>query len=397
MDVSTNRLLFDASTDYMMFNRYIRNDHMDSECYFDRGMLEEAWYKASTKEIDKEQYLWAIKKYTSHIEALEKKLADYSRSQNSNGLRNLYSKAPRVDTDAEVLDAFEALYELMPQNALTARTWGFELEVADAKSVQAVFGIEKGEDGSLRSYESNDDCDCDCDECRYHSCDCDYCESQNEDPDHCGGRHCANCDSAEFRSRRGIARSQHAGLETLCNKLIAADAEMNDTCGLHIHVYGKDLKPKQVAHVLAIYKYLEHIIAPVAMREDTEYARSLNEVQIKAALKKEQMPNIKQLAVNTIHLNSDRGTIEFRQMEGNLDYKLITVWAWFVRGLVSAAKRGMELKDMLHITTVQGIVNVLAKFEHRIDDESPGLLIPGGTNDNELIEKYTYRVMDRNL
>jgi hypothetical protein len=349
---------------------------------------ENIWYAISQITIDKEDLRNGIADIQVIMTKLEQRIERRSATKLT-GLEALYANAKTKIAD---LDEFTKLYDQMPKNALTSRTWGFELEVADAKNVKAIFGIEKGEDGSLRSYESNDDCDCDCDDCRYHSCDCDYCESNNEDPDHCGNSHCSGADSAEFRSVRGISRCKHYGLNKLSEMLIAEGAEMNDTCGLHIHVYAKDLEPKQIGHVLASYKWIENMIAEIAGREDVEYARHLTIKEIKAGMRSGDIANVKMRAVNTAHLNG-RGTLEFRQMQGTLDYKRVTVWAWLVRGLVTCAKRGMQLKDLIQTKTLGDVIQVMTKFDYLIDDETPDEIIPGGQRDNEFVKLYEYKVM----
>lgn len=348
---------------------------------------ENIWYGISQIAVEKDDLRNGIAEVHELITKLERKI-DKRSAPKQTGLEALYANAKTKIAD---LDEFTKLYDLMPKNALTSRTWGFELEVADAKNVGAIFGIDKGEDGSLRSYETNDDCDCDCDDCRYHSCDCDYCESGNEDPDHCGSRHCSGADSAEFRSVKGISRCKHYGLNKLSQMLIDEDAEMNDTCGLHIHVYAKDLEPRQIGHVLASYKWIENMIAEIAGREDVEYARHLTIKEIKAGIRTGEIANVKMRAVNTGHLNG-RGTLEFRQMQGTLDYKRVTVWAWLVRGLVTCAKRGMQLKDLINAKTLGDVMQVMTKFDYWIDNETPDEIIPGGQRDNEYIKLYDYRI-----
>lgn len=349
---------------------------------------ENTWYAISQIKIQEEDLRESIKSVYNQIAKMEQRI-QRRKGPSSTGLEALYANAKTKIAD---VDEFANLYDQMPKNALTSRTWGFELEVADAKGVKAIFGIDKGEDGSLRSYETSDDCDCDCDDCRYHSCDCDYCESNNDDPEHCGNRHCSGADSAEFRSVKGISRCKHYGLNKLSEMLIAEDAEMNDTCGLHIHVYAKDLEPKQIGQVLAAYKWVENMIAEIAGREDVEYARHLTIKEIKTGIRTGEIANVKMRAVNTGHLNG-RGTLEFRQMQGTLNYKRVTVWAWFVRGLVTCAKRGMQLKDLIQTKTLGDVMEVMAKFNYSIDNETPDEIIPGGQRDNEFVKLYDYRIM----
>jgi hypothetical protein len=344
--------------------------------------------------LSKEELRRARLHYDDIMESLRNQRNRLIR-QNSEkkGLEAYLSKKPKVSVNAsEYEEQIETAFAAMPGNAITSRTWGFELEIADAKGVEPTFNIDKGEDGSLRSYEASSDCECDCSDCTYHSCDCDMCDSQNEDPDHCDGRDCSSADMAEFRSKNGISRLKHAGLHKLCEALEAENAEVNDTCGVHIHVYGADLSTAAIAQLLATYKWIENIVYPIAGREDVNYAKHIPVDRIKTALKGTISYN-KPEAVNVTNIvASSRGTIEFRQMEGNYDFKRITVWAWLVRGLVEVANRGAKFSNFKDVTDLNGIIEVLGKFNYFLHDEGAQMLIPGGINDNRHITTVTHQL-----
>lgn len=286
------------------------------------------------------------------------------------------------------------VYELLPGNGLVARTWGFEIESPDAKGVDAPTGIEKGEDGSLRSYERNSDCDCSCNDCQYHDCDCDLCDNRSDGDDHCGSSDCASADSAEFRTIGGVQRIISSGLYTLCKDLNDSEAENNDTAGTHIHVYAKDLNTNQIGYVLASYKRLEELMAVICGREDVAYAKNIPVEYIRAALRKNN-PTIttdKPRAVTTVHLTNNRGTIEFRQMDCNYDANRITVWAWICRALVTSAKRGMKLNDVLGVTDIVSLIEVFAKFNVFLHDESPEQVVYGSKTDSGSFTQQSYEV-----
>jgi hypothetical protein len=322
-------------------------------------------------------------------------IGQLNRKDNKNGIKELIKRLrgeETVDTK-KVRNQFFKLASELKGNWLVARTWGFEVEVPDAKGVSVLpsSGIEKGEDGSLRSYESNDDCECDCSECVYHDCDCEYCENQNSDPDHCGNSYCAQCDSAEFRTTGGIQRGIHSGLVKLSEDLIENEAENNDTAGVHIHVYGADLTMQQVAQVVAIYAVTQNVLSPIAGRENVNYAANISYDKIAQALDKKnpQLYNEKPLAVNLMHLNN-RGTIEFRQMACNFDWREITVWAAIVRGIVNAAKRGAQFHEFKNITDLDTLMERLAKFDHTIGNEEPEELIYGSRTDKDIVAKTKF-------
>lgn len=353
-------------------------------------------------EPDKDDYDYGRRVVENRVTNLTHELR-HVKPNGSKSISTLFDKKPG-SANASIQDALEirkqvdAAYEAMPSNALTARTWGWEMEIADAKGVDAVFGVDKGEDGSLRSYESNDGCDCDCNDCTYHDCDCDHCDYRNTDPDHCNNSECSSADSAEFRTKNGSNRMKHAGLFKICKELDEVEAEVNDTCGVHIHVYALDLTTKQVAHVMAVYKWMENIFGIIAERDDVNYARRLPVEYIQQAYAG-ALPQDKPKAVNLTHLlagnaaylESTRGTIEFRQMAGTYDAKRITIWAWIVRGLIEVMKRGAELKDFISVSDINGLIEVYARFNFFLHDENPGLLIPGGQQDKKHIQLQLHK------
>ena len=349
--------------------------------------------------ITKEDYKKAIEIYEEHMAHIIKYANEEVKS--TVGAWNIMKKLRGENHEASDADVCEELAEIvMPANWLTSRTWGFEVEVPDAKGVDVLpsSGIEKGEDGSLRSYESTDDCECDCDDCCYHECDCEYCNTGSDSPDHCGNAYCAQCDSAEFRSLGGISRGIHTGLVKLSEDLIAEDAENNDTAGVHIHVFARDLNMSQVCQVVATYALLTNVLTHVAGRGNVGYAQTITSEMLGNAMRKKN-PTIygeKAYAVNLMHLkNENRGTIEFRQMACNFDWREITIWATIVRGIVTCAKRGAKFYDYKNINTIAGIFEVFKKFQYELGNEQVDGFVYGSKVDKahialELKNEYAY-------
>jgi hypothetical protein len=340
--------------------------------------------------ITKVNLLYAIKEYNDKVTSTQNYI-DNTRTKKENGLEKLFSENPKPDREL-ILTQLKELQEQIG-NGLTARTYGFEIEVPDAKGVDAPKGFEKGEDGSLRSYEGSSDCDCDCSDCCYHSCDCDWCEQQNEDPEHCGNSSCNDCDSAEFRTVGGVQRMKHHGMYHLCQQLNAESAEINDSAGTHIHVFAADLTTHQVGQVIAAYKWLEKVLAPIAGRRGTSYAMDIPVQYVGNALKKKtpMLTCDKPRAVNLSNLFNARGTIEFRQMDCNLDSDRITAWAWIVRGMVTAAKRGATLAQYKQVQDLNDVVKVLAGFNVEPKNEHPELIVYGSKSDDDKIVRVQHR------
>ena len=349
---------------------------LDTWIDFAAQMINRLQIKATKYEVKE-----AAEAYAGIVKELEIKTNENRSHKNLESILNERIKMNNdgVGNSYQEFALFADALDNGPTN-LAQRSWGFEMEIADAKGVEvgSIKGVEKGDDGSLRSYNSNNECECDCRDCMYHECNCDFCDSYNDSPEHCGDSHCANADSAEFRSVGAIAKTKHHGLKLICQELENEDAEVNDTCGIHIHVFAADLKSKQVAQLLAIYSYLRPVLAPIAGRENTHYAQRLSSSYIAKTIKTGEFSTIKQVEVNVNNLNT-RGTIEFRQMSGTYNYKEIHAWAWIVRGLVNAVAKDATIGHFMKVNTFNELVEVLRKFKHNIKFENmTGVAI--GTN-----------------
>lgn len=383
----------------MRWNKFITSESDDSMDGTNQ-MTSYAYYKflftLINVQIEKEDLIKGRLDANRIINSYKDTIRRYEPTNKSDsGIGKLFENAPRVSTTLIESQIRDAVAKLDGVNGLTARTWGFEIEVPDACGVEPVYnsGIEKGEDGSLRSYNS-DNCECDCSSCVYHECNCDHCEDQNDSPDHdCGYSECSQADSAEFRTTGAIQRLKHSGMYDLLKKLNEADAEMNDTAGTHIHVWAQDLTTNQVGQVMAIYKYTESIMSVIAGRFNVNYAGEMQTGDIAMALsrKNAQLRPVKPRAINVSHLFQGRGTIEFRQMDCNLDANRITFWAWLVRGLVEVVKRGASLQSFMKVTDLDGIMEVYADYKYTIQNENPGDVIPGSRVDQNLVKTVQHK------
>lgn len=343
----------------------------------------------------REDLLNGRSRFNNWLQSCKHNAERYARDaeKKETGLEKILKDGPAVNTLKEHQDVENDLQDIikaLPTNGLTSRTWGFEVEVPDCKGVEPIpgSGIEKGDDGSLRSYESSEDCECDCDDCTYHDCDCEWCDNRNDDPDHCGNSACATAESAEYRSIGGIQRIKHNGLYDLCAKLKEVEAEMNDSAGTHIHVFAADLTTNQVGQVFAIYKRLENVFTVIAGRSHTSYANVIPVDYVRYMIRRSdpRIPTDKPRAINATHIFNERGTLEFRQMDCNLNADRITAWAWLMRGLVETVNRGAKMQDFFSVQSLKDIVEVYAKFGFFAHDEQPGLVVPGSKTDKNSVK-----------
>jgi len=125
-------------------------------------------------------------------------------------------------------------------------------------------------------------------------------------------------------------------------------------CGLHVHVNARDLSGHEMLHAAKRYKDFEGKIDSFVderRRGPTpRWCHGMNEVW---DMLTNQMPTTPiQNRVNKIgryhKLNLQaflrHGTIEFRQLQGTLDYDLISAWVQFCVGFIEASK--FETSDM---------------------------------------------------
>lgn len=389
---STNQLL-------MAFPEFIRTNYSSSGNFFLRSS--NSWgFKSTISEMitgtDNKEKLRpaiieaAITEYKALISRLEKEIA-YKKEQNNGIHIILRDKASKELDEDSSMEAVQNIGQNIPQG-LTNRTWGFELEVANTKDVECEHaGIEFGSDSSIKSYDfDDDDCNCYCRDCTYHECNCDDCEMYNDDPEHnCGSSSCIRANSAEIRSIGGISKSHHAGLKDIVKKLVERNAEVNDTCGLHIHVYGKDLEPKQVATVMAAYQLVEPLFRGFCNRTESEYATSIPSIEIKSGFKnKFTFMKMRYVNISHLHASNERGTFEFRQAEATLSYDGIIGWAFIVRNLVTVVKRGAQMHHFFNINSFEELLKLYAKFNVTTQSENPEDAIPGSRNDKNLVTTH---------
>ncbi len=246
--------------------------------------------------------------------------------------------------------------------APTSRTWSFELETPDADDVNTALArayrvqtpalteligeqvnprdiLEFCGDGSVTKEGDNGDCECYCRECNWHECNCENCDQQNDDPDHCGDSDCNGSGTYQEIKPATYCEGTHPAHLALLDMADIDEVEINDTCGLHIHIGSADLNARDVANVIRVYRALAHIIEPIAGRRNENYCRDNNEREAFSAQFLQESTE-KYRAVNTApHFATYRAdTIEFRQHEGTNSTAEIRAWAMLMIRIVEFAK-----------------------------------------------------------
>lgn len=316
--------------------------------------------------------------------------AQLKSRKGDSGLAAKINSNREKEVDGAVIEQQIQKWQGEIQNMLVARTWGWEVEAPNpGDEVTVPAGVEKGSDGSVESFEADhDDCECGCSDCTYHECSCDNCDSYNDDPQHCGYDDCVSHASYEFRTTGGIPRALHPGLSKLLEQI--KDTEKNVTAGTHIHVYARDLEAYQIGVVLGGYALTQRVWDVIAGRDienDSrckQYSDLIPGENVSHTLRRKVLYNVGKFnAVNTQHVTTERGTLEFRQMNCNFDFNRITFFAWMVRGLVEIAKRGATITEFFNITDVEGFVKLYAKYGFTTFSETEVVDDPMGSRYNQ--------------
>ena len=341
----------------------------------------------------KETLTEAISDYNADLYNLRSRMAESSQEQTTektnHGISKKIDEANEKVIDKDIIEAQIIVEQNKLQNSLTGRTWGWEVEAPNPGEFKTPAGVEAGTDGSVESYEEHDkDCECGCRDCTYHSCDCDNCDQYNEDPDHCGDSDCRSERSYEFRTIGGVTRVLHPGLKNLLDQI--SETEKNETAGTHIHVYARDLDAFQIGTVLGAYALTQKVWDVLSGRNVNEdarcktYANLVPAEKVSYTLRNKKLSHVGKFnAVNTHNVATDRGTLEFRQMDCNFNFQRISFMAFMVRGLVEVAKRGAKLNEFMHITDINGLIKVYAKYGFKYESETESIDNPQGSRYNQ--------------
>lgn len=135
-------------------------------------------------------------------------------------------------------------------------------------------------------------------------------------------------------------------LKNACKTLNKADAKVNSTCGLHVHIGAAKLTDKQYCNVFVNYMYLEAVIDTfmAQSRRNNEYANSIQDHKyaIERAVTIQNIQNAlhnwRYHKINPMSYDRHK-TIEFRQHSGTTNYEKIINWVNFCGKLVIWSKK----------------------------------------------------------
>lgn len=158
-------------------------------------------------------------------------------------------------------------------------------------------------------------------------------------------------------------------LKNACKTLNKADAKVNSTCGLHVHIGAAKLTDKQYCNVFVNYMYLEAVIDTfmAQSRRNNEYANSIQDHKyaIERAVTIQNIQNAlhnwRYHKINPMSYDRHK-TIEFRQHSGTTNYEKIINWVNFCGKLVIWSKKNRLTAPVASIDEIPFLSNEEKSF-----------------------------------
>ena len=137
-----------------------------------------------------------------------------------------------------------------------------------------------------------------------------------------------------------------SSLENCLKTLNEAEAKVNKSCGLHVHVGVAEYTDEEYINIFKNYQRLEMLIdsfmAP-SRRGECTWARSIRRYDFENCLTKSDVKRTLHSRYHKVNAEAYdlHRTVEFRQHQGTTDYEKISMWVKFVCKLVSWSKENV--------------------------------------------------------
>lgn len=134
-------------------------------------------------------------------------------------------------------------------------------------------------------------------------------------------------------------------LETCCKSLNEANAQVNKSTGLHVHIGAQNLSDQAYINTFINYQRLENVIdsfmAQSRRENNSQWCRSLKSKDFSSCITKNDVCQVlngdRYFKVNACSYSRHK-TIEFRQHQGSTDYEKISNWVNFCVKLIAWSK-----------------------------------------------------------
>lgn len=170
------------------------------------------------------------------------------------------------------------------------------------------------------------------------------------------------CVSPVLNGKDGLAQ-----LKTCCKTINKAQARVDRSCGLHVHIGAAQLTEKQYSNVFANYYYLEPVIDTfmAQSRRNNRYAASIRTIDVEKFTSRADIDNAffgdRYHKINPVSYRR-HNTIEFRQHGGTTDYAKISKWVAFCGKLVEWSKKHRLDHDITGIDEIKFLSDTEKKF-----------------------------------
>jgi hypothetical protein len=162
------------------------------------------------------------------------------------------------------------------------------------------------------------------------------------------------CVSPVLTGREGMK-----SLENCCKALNEANAQVNRSTGLHVHIGAQNLSDEAYVNVFKNYQRLERVIDTFMARSrranDSQWCRTLIGKDFSMCLTKYDVLSVmngnRYFKVNACSYTRHQ-TIEFRQHQGSTDFEKISNWVNFCAKLVAWSKKNVLNSEVTSIDEI---------------------------------------------
>lgn len=148
-------------------------------------------------------------------------------------------------------------------------------------------------------------------------------------------------------------------LENCCKALNEANAQVNVSTGLHVHIGAQNLSDEAYVNVFKNYQKLESVVDTFMARSRREnnsrWCRSLQGKDFSFCTSKNDVYDVmsgnRYYKVNACSYSRHR-TIEFRQHQGSTDFEKISNWVNFCAKLVTWSKKNVLQTEVTSIDEI---------------------------------------------
>lgn len=169
-------------------------------------------------------------------------------------------------------------------------------------------------------------------------------------------------------------------LKKVCEVLNANGAEVNSTCGLHVHFGVANFSCHQIIKLMLDYTKIQGIVNSMMpfSRRHNRYCGHLKEEEISRLMALQLRPE-NEISMNdviacvgdryrtiNIHAYRTHKTIEFRQHNGTTNYLKIRAWILFLLSFINLSLKGFDFSSVESFDDLPINKTIIPYFKERI-------------------------------